>query len=83
MMTVGTPDIVDLARDGIFTSGDDLTTSGVIQSRGSPMRQHSTHSFEPRPDKVFGQANSTQVDPDGRFLIQSTDVNFLHPFCEL
>ena len=58
MMTVGTPDIVDLARDGVFTSGDDLTTSGVIQSRGSPMRQHSTHSFEPRLDTVFGRANS-------------------------
>ena len=67
MMTVGTPDIVDLARDGVFTSGDDLTTSGTIQSRGSPTRQHSTHSFEPCPGIVFGQANSIQVDSDGHF----------------
>ena len=69
---------LDLARDGIFTSDDNFTTSGMIQSRGAPTRQHSTHSFEPRPDTVFGRANSIQVDSGGHFLIQSTDVDFLY-----
>ena len=55
----------------------------MVQSRGAPTRQHSLHSFEPRPALVFGRGNLIQVDSDGAFLIQSTDVYFLDPFLRI